>query len=358
MEYTFIKRSGPESPRNDTANIVEIPDGRLLAVWHRYRANPEGASDFGLADIAAAESNDGGRNWTNERCLLESAPNDINVQAPALCRLPSGELLLACNRAHAKDSTSMLLFRSHDDGESFTFDRPIWERSRGQLLQGGAASLTRLSSGRLLLPYHGGQGDQWGQHNVIRCCWSDDNGAGWRFAETELDLPMRGAMEPSIAELASGELVMSIRTQLGAVFISRSSDGGERWEPAQATNLRAPESCTCLRRIPGTDRLVLFWNDSLYDPNHHHYGIRTPLSAAVSDDGGKRFTKIGDIDDGDTMLTNLNCTFASNGTALLTYLYLEDHEISQGVYVGHTGDEPRHVHVGLKCAIVEREWFT
>ena len=40
---------------------------------------------------------------------------------------------------------------------------------------------------------------------------------------------MRGAMEASVAELLDGELVLSSRTQLGAVFLSRPYDGGQHW---------------------------------------------------------------------------------------------------------------------------------
>ena len=82
IEYSYVARSGLESPRNDTASIAELPDGRLIVVWHKYRPGPEGPSDFGLATIASRNSDDGGRTWKNERILVDIKQGDVNVQAP------------------------------------------------------------------------------------------------------------------------------------------------------------------------------------------------------------------------------------------------------------------------------------
>ena len=106
---------------------------------------------------------------------------------------------------------------------------------------------------------------------------------------------MRGAMEASVAELPDGELAMSLRTQLGAVFLSRSTDGGEVWQYAPTTGRKAPESSTCLRTVPETEDLILLWNDSWYDPKHHHFGLRTPLSIAFSRDRGRSCQKLADL---------------------------------------------------------------
>jgi hypothetical protein len=106
---------------------------------------------------------------------------------------------------------------------------------------------------------------------------------------------------------------------------------------------------------------VLFWNDAEYVPDHHHYGIRSPLSAALSTDAGASWTKIGDIDAGDNMLTNLGCTFLSSGVAVVTYLITPDPEIVDGVYRGHrSSKEERDQGFAqeLKAALIPRAWFT
>lgn len=321
IKYTIIAKSGVDSPRNDTASVAELQDGRLMVVWHKYASGAMGGNDLAVCRIFSKTSSDGGLTWEKERMLVDSLPGDMNVQAPALCMLPSGELLLICLRAHSGSSTSMILFRSQDNGKTFVESSPIWEHSEGQWLQGGASSLVLLSNGRLLLPFHGGAGHQHKQHNVVKCFHSDDEGYTWNLAKGEVDLPMRGAMEASVAELDDGRLVMSLRTQLGSVFLSYSEDKGETWTLPQPSGLKAPESCTCLRRIPGTNRLLLIWNDSLYDPRHHHYGERSPLSIAISDDGGNTWQRAGDIEpSGDSEYTNIGCTFISAGEAIITYM--------------------------------------
>jgi sialidase-1 len=181
----------------------------------------------------------------------------------------------------------------------------------------------RLQTGRLLVPFMKGDGNQWTMRHIPAACMlSDDGGRSWRLSRGEVRLPKRGAMEPSVAELAGGELVMSLRTQLGAVHFARSADGGETWSEPRASALQAPEACTCLRRVPGTNDLLLLWNNSRYQPKHHHSGDRTPLTAAVSGDGGRSWRVVGNLAAGpDDEYTNLGCTFTSQGKAVVTYMY-------------------------------------
>ena len=149
---------------------------------------------------------------------------------------------------------------------------------------------------------------------------SDDEGKSWQRASGVIDLPMRGAMEPSVAELPDDELVMSMRTQLGSVFLSHSTDQGETWCPAQTNGLRAPETANCLRCLPGTDHLLLLWVDSAYDPTHHHYGVRTPLTLGISRDRGRHWTHLGILGHRDEFnFFDMGMDFIDDDTAIITY---------------------------------------
>ncbi|MEZ0298332.1 MAG: sialidase family protein [Candidatus Methylacidiphilales bacterium] len=321
IQYVTIAESNPDSPRNDTANVVELPDGSLLVVWHRYGKSREGGSDYGKADIACRISRDRGATWADERVIVTRDPEDLNIQAPAVCLLPTGELLLTALRAHSNASSSMCLFRSNDLGKTWSDAGAIWNRSTGQWLQGGTSSIVQLPGGKLLVPFHGGSGTQWQQHNTVGIWASTDQGHTWRRTPACVDLPMRGAMEASVAPLPSGRLIMSLRSQLGSVFMCESRDEGETWSLPWCSGLTAPESCTCLRRIGNSDWLMLIWNGlDHYDPKHHHYGRRTPLTIAVSPDAGRTWLRIGNLEDNDNEeYTNLNCTFTSSGDAVITY---------------------------------------
>jgi len=138
---------------------------------------------------------------------------------------------------------------------------------------------------------------------------------------------------------------MSIRTQLGGPYIAHSKDEGQSWSEAKFSGLEGGESGTCLRRIPGTDDLVLFFNNSKYVPEgHHHYGERTPLSAAISRDGGHTWQLIGHLaSDAKAEFTNLDCVFTKDGHAVLTYMYVNP--------------AWNRRQVELRAAIIQREWF-
>ena len=348
-----------ERLRSDTASIVELPDGELLITYHSYGPGEDGSGDFGKARIYMKRSVDRGVTWHDERLIADIEPGDLNVMSPYLCRY-NDEVLLGYVRNHSMSDTSMVLRRSSDGGRTFSEPGYIWNHCGEYRLQGGASSLVLLSDGRLLFPYQSVP-EVWvtGENEYVGSYVSDDGGNTWKESTNKVYLPLRGAMEPSAAELSDGTIVMSLRTQLGSVFLTRSNDRGESWELAQTSGLPSPESCTCLRRIPGSeDQLVLFWNDAAYIPDHHHYGIRTPLSAAISVDRGESFKKRGDIDAGDLMLTNLGCTFLSTGEAIVTYLSGIEPEVKNGVYAGPAPErEGGTLRFELNCAIIDRAWF-
>jgi sialidase-1 len=359
--YAVVQARSPESPRNDTASVCALENGSWLVVWHKYRAEAlqsthSGSSDFGRCDIAAKISSDQGEIWSEERILVEADPDDNNVQAPALRRLRNGDILLNCLRGHAGgDSSSMCVFRSQNNGASFEFFSKLWERSDGQWLQGGASSLLELQSGRLLIPCHSGTGDQGGQHNVVHCWFSDNSGLTWRRNSAPVDLPMRGAMEASVTELPDGELLMSLRTQLGAVFLARSVDQGESWSLPQTTGQRAPESCTCIRAVPDTELLILLWNDAEFNPEHHHFGVRRPLSLAISNDRGATWEKRADIvADTGLNFTDLGCDFVDPSRAVSTYMvHGPDQQTERQGQWGWTDPE----YMDLHTAVINTNWL-
>ncbi|MBN8732369.1 MAG: exo-alpha-sialidase [Acidobacteria bacterium] len=101
-----------------------------------------------------------------------------------------------------------------------------------------------------------------------------------------------GNIEPSAAELRPGELVAFCRRAggygVGAqgypayVVRTESRDGGRTWTPGEETEFPNPNAAVALLKM-ASGKLLLVFNDSLAE--------RTPLTAVVSGDGGKTFSK-------------------------------------------------------------------
>ena len=344
IQHVVIERATKDTPRSDTASIAQLPDKRLMVVYHKYESGERSGHDHGICRIWSKVSSDDGKTWRHPRMLVDVAKGDMNVQAPALLRTAGGDLLLISLRAHSKgNSSTMCLFRSTNGGQSFSPRDSLWSRSNGQLLQGGTSSLLELKSGRLLLPYHGGAGNQWKLKNSAWCLYSDDGGKSWKRSDP-IDLPKRGAMEGSVAQLENETLLMSLRTQLGGPFLARSSDAGRTWSKPVFSRLEGGESGTCLRRLPGTSDVILFFNNSKYNKDHHHFGERTPLTCARSADQGKTWRIIGNIlADPKAEYTNLDCYFTPQGDAILTYMYASP-----------AWNRDR---IQLNAALIPRRWF-
>ena len=344
IRHVDIEPATKDTPRSDTASIARISDDRIMVVYHKYESGERSGHDHGICRIWSKVSDDWGQTWHGPRMLVDVANGDMNVQAPALLNTSGSVLFLAALRAHPGSvSSTMCLFKSIDQGKTFLPLDPLWTRSKGQLLQGGTSSLLELKSGRLLLPYHGGTGSQFRQKNSVWCLRSDDGGESWQRSNP-IDLPKRGAIEASVAQLDDGSLLMSLRTQLGGPHLARSFDEGMTWGQAVFSGLEGGESGTCLRRLPDSKDVVLFFNNSKYDKDHHHFGDRTPLTCARSSDDGKTWRIIGNIlSDSNAEYTNLDCYFTPTGNAILTYMYAKP---------AWNRDQ-----IHLRAALIPRAWF-
>jgi sialidase-1 len=342
MRHVSVERADPARYLTICPNLCELPDGRLLIAYHRTTR-----VDFsGEYSTWTRTSRDDGETWSEPRLL------DKHMQAPGLLVLPAGELLLnGCTVLNERWSTTMRLFRSADAGETWREQRePIWRNSTGIRLQGGCASLIRLKSGRLLCPMFGSDAvaadygsATWAQK--AGCYYSDDVGKTWREGKGKVALPKRGAMEPSVAELGDGALVMALRTQLGSIYVSRSDDHGETWSEAWSSGLEAPEAPFVMTVLPGTSTLFIVYCSGKFDSAHHHSGERTPLTMAVSKDAGKTWRKIGDVAGGPHEFGATTVCFTTSGKVVIGYDW---HRIPWDRTV-KTG--------GVRLAIADKSWL-
>jgi len=133
----------------------------------------------------------------------------------------------------------------------------------------------------------------WESRAVSRCFFSDDNGQSWAPASNDIGLELEtnsGMQEPGIVQKTDGSILLWARTDLGKQYCSLSSDNGLSWSKARPSKLKSPLSPATIKQMPWDGRLLAVWNDH---GGIHPYmlGRRTPLSVAVSADGGKSWSK-------------------------------------------------------------------
>lgn len=284
-----------ENPRYSEGSIAALQDGSLLYATTEFIG---GRADHATAHIIAKKSTDGGRHWGDALVLQENTGKQ-NVMSVTLRRLlpdradgPLGMFYLVKN-----SPADLQAFLRISRDEAATFGEPIRVTTAAGYHVMNNDRVTVLTGGRLVCPV------AWtvdiaksGSHQVSFCYLSDNGGQTWRRSAGQVDQPRRGAMEPEVVELAAGKLLMIVRTQLGHIATSESSDGGEHWSPPAQFSVTAPESPATIRRVPATSDLVLIWNNT-FTTGVSHGGKRTPLTAAISSDEGRTWRNVRNLED-------------------------------------------------------------
>jgi sialidase-1 len=353
-ETFWIAKADEELVRHSEGAAVALRDGRLLLVWQEFRKGSRGGSDFYPARLVAKTSADGGRTWYDYRVLVEIAAGDLNVFSPSLLRLRDGAILLAFLRKHDFERpedqytpTSAEALISRDEGATFEPLGTIWSRKRMHLCNN---TLKQLADGRIVLPTDRDNSTETNPDNwACGCVFSDDGGRTWTVCDNFVELPQRGGMEPHVEESDAGRLLMIMRTTLGTIYKAESDDEGKTWSQGESLGIESPESCPDLLKNPRTGARVLIWNAAKHDPQwFSHGGKRTPLSAAVSNDGGRTWTKPRHIEtDPGRAFSNPGALFTSQGTLFVNYWTCRYEP--NGAMVDYPID--------LKAAIVDEAWL-
>ncbi len=296
----------PANPRNDHQLIFPLDDRRLMLVWSEYYAaapshvfrsqfpdtGAGGSIDQAPCRISAKVSADCGRSWSDKFTLQENRWG-LNVKHPNLIRRTDGGIIFTFTAWQTESGERNVFAKiSMNDCESWGPIRQISEP--GWYCTNNDHAL-RLSTGRILLPAHGGPGFVYeGGNSKLHSFvfYSDDEGESWRISDGRFTAPGRGAHEPTILELEDGRLLCLMRTTNACVYQAYSEDYGQRWSEPAPTDLEAPDSPPLMKYIPGTRDILLVWNNV---PSHSNWP-RTPLTAAISRDGGESWGHIHDID--------------------------------------------------------------
>lgn len=192
---------------------------------------------------------------------------------------------------------------SHDNGQNFERPKILVAGDMGG--RGPVKNKAiRLSNGRILAPASLEDG-VWRAFTDI----SDDNGQSWQksneiyaelnspanlsrenlnstIAVSEQSFSGEGVIQPTLWEGNKlGEVHMLLRSTYGKIFKSDSFDSGETWSSAYPINL--PNNNSGIDVVKGEDDKIYL----AYNPVSDNWGMRAPLSIAVSEDVGKNFER-------------------------------------------------------------------
>jgi len=231
-----IVRNTAEHPRNGEGALLPLADGRLLLVYTQWYARRN--EDHSPARLMGMTSADGGTTWSTP-VVVQKNVGQMNVMSASLVRTKSGRILLIYIKIDSNRNADLWVRESRDEAATWSEPRPISQGTsdKGYIVAVNSAAV-RLQSGRILMPAYESPG-AWGkdEHFVACTYYSDNEGATWKRSANTVDCPKRGAMEPVVAELAGGDVLMLCRTQMGHAYRATSRDGGVTWSAATPTKI-------------------------------------------------------------------------------------------------------------------------
>lgn len=280
--------------RRGEVSMEQLKDGDHLLVYanHLRKSDAKGAleGDNAKANLYMQRLDRDGCPQGDEKLLIACPENVINIMSPAIRRLPDGRLGMVYSYRETLKKAERVFISSADEGESWSDPVTVAE---GGYITGCHDRLLVTSSGRLLAPLH--CTDDWDKHYLwVKVAFSDDLGVHWQCSNT-VELPAvhwpdgrsgteSGCIEPGVCELADGRILLILRTGMGSIFYSLSSDGGTTFTKPLNLEVAAPCAPSCVKAMPDKSGTLLIWNDE-YFADQTLGGGRHRLSMCFSDTG-------------------------------------------------------------------------
>ncbi|SEE75322.1 sialidase family protein [Ruania alba] len=263
------------------ATLVETSAGDLLCAWFNGPQEGDRETNVVLSRLPA-----GTAQWEQPR--LMAADPDRSEQNPVLFRAPEGRiwLLHTSNTPHHRTDAHVLARVSDDDGATWSEPETLFT-GPGFFLRNPPLF---LPDGTWLLPAY--QVDSDGEYSVVAL--SADDGRSWEVREVP---GSRHRVQMSIAPRSDGSLLGLFRSRAAdRVYASESTDLGRTWTAPVRTTL--PNNNSAVHQIALADgRLAAVYNDATMERDQFRFvpsgdswrkkAVRTPLTLALSDDGGR-----------------------------------------------------------------------
>jgi predicted neuraminidase len=278
-------------PSSHAANLLQLKNGDVLCVW--FSGTWEGDSNVG---IVISRLPKGASRWTATK-LIDRHEGE-SYQNPVIFEAQDGTVHLfhTTQGANVGEANAHVLHAtSLDHGVTWSapvllFDKPgSFTRHPLLVLAGGAwmLPLTYVTSAGI------GKG---ADTNYSSTMLSKDNGAHW----SECLIPdSQGKVQPTVVALAPDRLVAFFRSRASdSIYRSQSSDGCQWSEPVRTALPNNNASVQVFRLQNG--HLVMAFDNSAIDRSGPKPtgGLRKPLSLALSEDEGRSWKYVRDLETG------------------------------------------------------------
>jgi len=235
---------------------------------------------------------------------------------PVVWQAPDGKVwLFYVNLSGDTWSDAIVKAKISTDGAKTWSDSFILTEQRGSMVRGKPIVLI---GGDYLLPmYHetGGDREQTGVDTKSYFLRYDPATDVW--TPTNRIQSPQGNLQPQVVQLDEQNLVCFMRRgggygpeSSGYILRSESTDGGKTWSDAEATEFKNPNSAIDVVKLRNGN-IVLVYNDHMYR--------RTPLTVAISTDGGKTFPHRREIGGGDNTFAYPYIIQTRDGKILVLY---------------------------------------
>lgn len=286
-DIQFRKVFGSEAPGpyKHPAAIEELANGDLYLAY--YGGDGEYARDTAVYGSRLAKGSDA---WTAPAVIADTPFRSEGN--PVIWQAPDGNVwLFYVVRFGDTWSTSRIKAKVSFDGAQTWSDSLLLTLDEGTMVRGQPIA---LASGKYLLPMYRETGNDTefvGADTVSRFIEFDPETQQW--TETGEIRSRTGNLQPAIVELEPDHLLAFCRrgggyepVEDGYVVRSESFDGGKTWTPGEDSEFPNPNSAVDMIKL-ANGHLLLVYN--------HNMNERTPLTIAISTDGGKTWPHRRDI---------------------------------------------------------------
>ncbi|MBM3726020.1 MAG: exo-alpha-sialidase [Acidobacteria bacterium] len=275
---------------NSIPQVARLGNGHLFAVWG---ARARGSGD---GKVYGASSTDGARTWGTPRLLInDPAFNDADPNM-----LTDGDSIwVYATRVRIPNDIAKswtIMVKSTDNGATWSQPREIFIPR--QYTPGKQHNAIRLRDGTYAM---GISWDLWAEKGMAArtegemylasgVLLSTDGERFTLHGNVYAQAPDKvrpnftnGLCEPSIVQLANGEILMILRSGGSHHYEARSADGGHTWTQPRPSSLTGSNTPTALWRDETSENtIVAVWNSNPLN--------RWPLVTAKSRDGGRTWS--------------------------------------------------------------------